>query len=161
MERVWATIFSQDAYLPGAHVLAHCLEVVKSSYPLVVLGTPSLSQQSRTLLARVGIPYVERTGLYPSREQHDLRNADAQRRHLNEGLCCVREHLGWFRVKGRLLLLCTGRARGCGRFAPQSRYLSYQPYGDVSRWLSHSEMLLRILLLVIQPHYAPRRKRCR
>ena len=88
MERVWVTIVSQGAYLPGVLVLAHCLEVVKSRYPLVVLGVPSLSQQTRTLLARVGIPYVERTGLYPSREQH--------------------EHLGWFRVKGPMLFLWAG-----------------------------------------------------
>ena len=81
MEKVWATIVSQDAFLPGALVLAHCLEAVKSRYPLVVLGTPSLSQQTRTLLARLGIPYVERTGLYPSREQHDPRNADARLEH--------------------------------------------------------------------------------
>ena len=103
MERVWATIVAQDAYLPDALVLAHCghcLEVVKSRYPLVVLGTPSLSQQTRTLLARVGIPYVERRVLYPSREQHDPRNVagreeeEARRR---------REHFGWFRVKSPLL----------------------------------------------------------
>ena len=109
MERVWAAIVSQDAYLPDALVLAHCahsLEVVKSRYPLVVLGTPSLSQQTRTLaLARVGIPYVGRTVLYHSREQHDPRNVagreeeEARRR---------REHFGWFRVKSPLLwVACT------------------------------------------------------
>ena len=110
MERVWATIVSQDAYLPGALVLAHCLEVVKSRYPLVVLGTPSLSQQTRTLLARVRIPYVERTGLYPSREQHDPRNA--RRRHLNDSLCRAREHLKWFHVKAPMLFLWAGEKKG-------------------------------------------------
>ena len=88
MERVWATIVFQGTYIPGALVLAHCLEVVKSRYPLVVLDTPTLSQQTRTLLARVGVPYVERTGLSPSREQH--------------------EHVGWFRVKSPTLFLWVG-----------------------------------------------------
>ena len=68
MKRVWVTIVSQDAYLPGALVLARCLEVVKSKYPLVVLATPSHSQQARTLLTRVKISYLERSGLYPSLE---------------------------------------------------------------------------------------------
>ena len=111
MERAWATIVSHAVYLPGALVLAYCLEVVKSRYPLVALGRPSLSQQTRTLLARVGIPYVGRTGLYPSREQQDPQNADARGCHLNEGLCRVREHLGWFRVKGPMLFLWAGESK--------------------------------------------------
>jgi len=76
MKRVWVTIVSQDAYLPGALVLAHCLEAVKSRYPFIVLATPSLSQKARTLLTRAGISYLERTGLYPSLEQHDPRITD-------------------------------------------------------------------------------------
>jgi hypothetical protein len=76
MKRVWTTVVSQDAYLPGVLVLAHCLETVKTKYPFIVLATPSLSQQARTLLTRVQIPYLERTGLYPSVEQHDPRITD-------------------------------------------------------------------------------------
>jgi hypothetical protein len=76
MKRVWATVVSQDAYLPGALVLGHCLERVQSKYPLIVLATPSLSQKARTLLTRAGTPYLERPGLYPSLEQHDPRITD-------------------------------------------------------------------------------------
>lgn len=39
------TLFSNDAYLPGILCLHHSLQRVNSSYPLVILTTPSVSPQ--------------------------------------------------------------------------------------------------------------------
>jgi hypothetical protein len=74
----YATFISKDDYLPGALVLAHCHQMIKSIYPFIILATPSLSQTARTIIKKFGITLIDIETLVPAREQYDPSVTDTR-----------------------------------------------------------------------------------
>ncbi|KAG8760380.1 hypothetical protein FRC14_003237 [Serendipita sp. 396] len=54
-KRVYMTLLSNTAYLPGTLILYHSLQATKPKYPLIVLITPALPEDSKQMLERSGI----------------------------------------------------------------------------------------------------------
>ena len=61
----WTTLITKPQYLQGLVVLQGCLEAVESVYPLVVMVTPSLDQESRDVIKGRGMQMVEVESLRP------------------------------------------------------------------------------------------------
>lgn len=74
----YATFISKDDYLPGALVLAYCHHMSRSIYPFIILATPSLSQNARTIIKKVGITLIDIEPLVPAREQYDPSVTDTR-----------------------------------------------------------------------------------
>jgi hypothetical protein len=74
----YATFISKDDYLPGALVLAYCHHITNSIYPFIILATPSLSQNARTIIKKFGITLVDIETLNPAREQYDPSVTDTR-----------------------------------------------------------------------------------
>ncbi len=63
---VYVSLLTKPSYLPGILVLDHSLRSVGSRYPLVVMVTPSLSEDARSVLRRRGIYMRDIQSLYPT-----------------------------------------------------------------------------------------------
>lgn len=77
----YVTLLTKTSYLPGTLVLDYGLRAVDSKYPLVVMITPSLPEEARTVLEKRGIKTREVQTLQPeegvhSLAAHDVRFAD-------------------------------------------------------------------------------------
>ncbi|WWC58394.1 uncharacterized protein I303_100934 [Kwoniella dejecticola CBS 10117] len=67
--KAWVTLITNPQYIAGVLTLHRTLTSV-SSYPLVVMTTPSLSLQSREIIEYAGIEIIEVPHLSPSAAQH-------------------------------------------------------------------------------------------
>ncbi|KAI0051734.1 glycosyltransferase family 8 protein [Auriscalpium vulgare] len=65
-KQAFVTLLTKDDYLPGALVVHASLKAVKSNYPLIILTTPSLPQQTLDVLRRRGIDTIPIKDLRPS-----------------------------------------------------------------------------------------------
>lgn len=74
----YVTLLTKDAYLPGTLVVDQCLRSVGSKYPLVVMVTPTLSQEARVLLKKKGIVMKNVDPLLPSDGVHKLAAHDSR-----------------------------------------------------------------------------------
>jgi len=61
----YVTLITTISYLPGVLVLFYSLRSTASRYPLVVMVTPSVSQDARDILTKSGIVLREIQSLYP------------------------------------------------------------------------------------------------
>lgn len=75
---VYATLLTTISYLPGALVLDQSLRSVKSQYPLVVMVTPKVPQEARTVLNKRGIVIKEVEYLQPEEGVHSLGGYDSR-----------------------------------------------------------------------------------
>ncbi|KAF4615222.1 hypothetical protein D9613_002804 [Agrocybe pediades] len=64
--RVWTTLITNTAYLPGLLTLDYSLKFHKSAYPLVTLYTDTFPTSMLSVLAARGIPYKRIPYLLPS-----------------------------------------------------------------------------------------------
>lgn len=62
----YVTLLTKPSYLPGVLVLDHSLRSVGSRYPLVVMITPSLSEEAKNILRRRGIDMRDIQSLHPT-----------------------------------------------------------------------------------------------
>ncbi|KXN89910.1 Galactinol synthase 1 [Leucoagaricus sp. SymC.cos] len=62
----YTTLLTKASYLPGILVLDHGLRSTGSRYPLVVMVTPTLSQDAREILKKSGIVIREINSLQPT-----------------------------------------------------------------------------------------------
>ena len=74
----YVTLLTNASYLPAALVLERSLRSVGSSYPLVVMATPTLSSNARDVLEARGVEIVEVDPLQPPPTAHRLSEADAR-----------------------------------------------------------------------------------
>ena len=75
---VYATLISKDDYLAGALVLAYCHQMTNSIYPFIILTTPSLSQDARAIINKLGISLIDIETLGPAQEQYDPSVTDTR-----------------------------------------------------------------------------------
>ncbi|KIK71602.1 glycosyltransferase family 8 protein [Collybiopsis luxurians FD-317 M1] len=68
--KAFVTLLTKKTYLPGVLVLWHGLKSVESKYPLVVMVTPYLQHEARTVLAKCGIETYAIDGLMPDSSRH-------------------------------------------------------------------------------------------
>jgi hypothetical protein len=76
----YVTLLTKTSYLPGVLVLDHTLRSVDSAFPLIVMATPTLPQDARSVLERRGISIRPIESLNPpgghSLSSYDARFAD-------------------------------------------------------------------------------------
>ncbi|KDR85114.1 hypothetical protein GALMADRAFT_233742 [Galerina marginata CBS 339.88] len=77
-EYAYVTLLTKTSYLAGVLVLDHCLRMVNSKYPLVVMVTPSLPEEVKTVINKRCIPTREVKGLRPPDGTHTLAAHDAR-----------------------------------------------------------------------------------
>jgi len=75
--RAYVTLLTKSSYLAGVLVLNHSLRQVDARYPLVVMVTPSLPDEARSLLRNCAIRTREVTSLHPP-VHHTLANHDSR-----------------------------------------------------------------------------------
>ncbi|CAG9992640.1 unnamed protein product [Clonostachys byssicola] len=68
-DKVWTTLITNLAYLPGLLTLDHSLRKVNSKYPLVALVTDQFPEQGRAALAARGIPSQRVPYLLPTKSR--------------------------------------------------------------------------------------------
>ncbi|KAH7325870.1 glycosyltransferase family 8 protein [Stachybotrys elegans] len=68
-DKVWTTLLTNLAYLPGVLTLDHCLRRVRSAYPLLVLYTDSLPPEGLAALRSRGIAAQRIPYLLPTRSK--------------------------------------------------------------------------------------------
>ncbi|CAH0052659.1 unnamed protein product [Clonostachys solani] len=68
-DKVWTTLITNLAYLPGLLTLDHSLRKVNSKYPLVALTTDQFPEQGRAALAARGIPSQRVPYLLPTKSR--------------------------------------------------------------------------------------------
>ncbi|KAJ7235889.1 hypothetical protein B0H12DRAFT_1141005 [Mycena haematopus] len=76
LNAAYVTLLTKVSYIAGTLVLDHGLKETQSKYPLVVMVTPELGQESRDILKRHGIPMREIQPLKPEEGVHSLAAAD-------------------------------------------------------------------------------------
>ena len=76
--KAYVTLLTAPAYLPGVLVLQACLVAVGAQHPLVVMATPSLSQEVRSILQARGIVIRDVDHLQPEEGTHKLDDHDAR-----------------------------------------------------------------------------------
>lgn len=76
--KVYSTLLTKTAYLPGVLVLEYGLRSVGSKYPLVVMVTPGLPEEDRDALRKRSIEIVEVQTLMPEDGRHTLSEHDAR-----------------------------------------------------------------------------------
>jgi hypothetical protein len=64
--RAYVTLLTMPSYLAGTLVLQHCLQRVKSKYPLIAMVSPKLSQSVRDIVSLRGIEMVDVGHLDPA-----------------------------------------------------------------------------------------------
>lgn len=74
----YVTLLTKAAYLPGALVLHQCLVSVQAKYPLVIMVTPSLPEDVRSVVRNAGIAMREVDSLHPEDGIHSLAEHDAR-----------------------------------------------------------------------------------
>jgi hypothetical protein len=74
----YVTLLTTTSYLPGVLVLDRTLRSVDSAFPLVVMVTPMLPQDARSVLERRGIPMRPIESLRPPEGKHSLSTHDAR-----------------------------------------------------------------------------------
>ena len=72
----YVTLLTKTEYLAGALVLHKSLVDAGSKYPLVVMVTPPVSEEVRTILQRHGMVIVEVESLRPKEGSHALAAHD-------------------------------------------------------------------------------------
>lgn len=78
MKAVFATLLTKNSYLAGALVLHKSLVDVGSTYPLVIMVTPTLPSETRDLLNKRGIAMIEVESLKPEEGSHTLAALDSR-----------------------------------------------------------------------------------
>jgi hypothetical protein len=86
---VYATLLTKPAYLPGTLVLEMTLRLVGSKYPLVVMVTPGLPADARSVLQRREIKVIEVDILQPEEGVHSLAANDVRFKDTWTKLRCV------------------------------------------------------------------------
>ena len=74
----YVTLLTVPSYLPGVLVLHASLLAVGAQYPLVVMATPSLSPQVRSVLQGRGIAIRDVDHLQPEEGTHKLEDHDSR-----------------------------------------------------------------------------------
>ncbi len=68
MRYTYISFLGSDDYLIGILALKNRLDVLKSEYPLTVLVSEDISNKSKRILKKYGIPYVIKKDYVPSEE---------------------------------------------------------------------------------------------
>ncbi|OAX44738.1 nucleotide-diphospho-sugar transferase [Rhizopogon vinicolor AM-OR11-026] len=74
----YVTLLTKPSYLPGVLVLDHTLRSVNSAFPLVVMATHSLPEDTLSVLERRGIPIFPIASLRPPEGLHSLSSHDTR-----------------------------------------------------------------------------------
>ncbi|KAG1801499.1 glycosyltransferase family 8 protein [Suillus plorans] len=74
----YVTLLTATSYLPGVLVLDCTLRSVESAFPLIVMVTPTLPQDVRSVLERRGISIRPVESLRPPEGKHSLSTHDAR-----------------------------------------------------------------------------------
>ncbi|KAF7342022.1 Galactinol synthase 2 [Mycena venus] len=80
LNAVYVTLLTKVSYIAGTLVLDWGLKETRSKYPLVVMVTPDLPQESRAILKKRGILIREIQSLRPEEGTHTLAAADERLR---------------------------------------------------------------------------------
>ncbi|KAG7099334.1 hypothetical protein E1B28_001191 [Marasmius oreades] len=74
----YVTLLTKIDYLAGVLVLHQSLEAVASRYPLVVMVTPTVTEEVRKILLKQGIKLFDVEHLIPKESRHTLAAIDAR-----------------------------------------------------------------------------------
>lgn len=90
----YVTLLTTANYLPGVLVLDCTLRSVESAFPLIVMVTPTLPQDVRSVLERRGISMRPVESLRPPEGKHSLSTHDARFADTWTKLRCVQINYG-------------------------------------------------------------------
>ncbi|KAF9069156.1 nucleotide-diphospho-sugar transferase [Rhodocollybia butyracea] len=76
--RAFVTLLTKISYLPGVLVLDYGLKTSGTTYPLIVMATPTLEQEARDILDERHIEIYDIQPLMPASERHSVAEHDAR-----------------------------------------------------------------------------------